>query len=378
MNNTEIILKLNELKEKVNSKQGRLFFFVADTHGTPMASIEYIYRVAKILHDEGHPVYMLHEQDKFIGVKDWLGEEYSKLTHMSLTYMNENKEIQITGADTFFIPELYSDFIKKLWESKLPSDTVVICQSHAFIFKYLNAGERWAFYNVDEVITTSNKMKDFLEEYQPVKNINIINPPITKHFSPSTLPQKPIISIISRIPDEIERVAKLFYQKYPMYSWVTFKTLGNMRKDHFAENLRETCLAIWLDDYSTFGTFPLECMASNVPVIIKIPDLIPEWAEKIDEETNSIKLSNNAIYVSNILAIPDYIAKFLEAWFLDDVPEILYENMKKTSSLYTEENFTEQVKATFDNIIFKRKIAKINQTIKKYEEINNTNSNSNS
>lgn len=366
MDNIEIIQRLLDLKEKVKSKEGRLFFFVADTQGTPMASIEYIYRIAKILHDDGYPVFMLHEKDKFVGVRDWMGKEYADLTHLSLSAMNDNKNFQITGADTFFIPELYADFFKKLWESKLPSDTVIICQSHTFVFKYLNAGENWSYYNIDEVITTSNKMKAFLEEYQKTKQIYVVNPPITSEFTPSTKPQKPIISIISRVPDDIERVAKLFYQKYPMYSWVTFRTLGNMKKENFAETLKETCMAVWLDDYSSFGTFPLECMASGVPVIVKIPDLIPEWAEEYNEADSSIKLSDNAIYVSNILALPDYIAKFLEAWLLGDVPDVLYDNMKKTASQYTEENFNEQVKRTFQNI-FDRKLGKIDQTIKKYE-----------
>jgi len=365
MENKEIIEKLVELKGKILDKKGRLFFFVADTNGTPMASIEYIYRVAGIMSDEGYDVIMLHEKEKFIGVQNWMGEKYSGLKHISLETMNQNPEYQINGADTFFIPELYADLIKKLWETKLPSDTVVICQSHSFIFKYMNAGESWNFYGVDHAITTSNKMKTFLKEYQPVKNIHVINPFISDVFSPSTTPQKPIISIISRNQEDIERVAKLFYQKYPMYSWISFRTLGNMPKEDFANTLKETCLSIWLDDYATFGTFPLESMKSGVPVLIKIPDLIPEWAESIEEDR--IKLSDNAIYVSNILSIPDYIARFMETWLLGEVPQKMYDNMQSTVEPYTETNFIEQTKAVFGTI-FQSKLEKVNQTIKKYED----------
>jgi len=319
--NKEIITLLKEVKDSIIDKKSRLFFFVADTNGTPMGSIEYIYKIAKQLERDGYSVIMLHEKEKFIGVEAWLGKEYSGMRHVSLSSMNENPEFKINGSDFFFIPELYADFIKKLKESKLPSETVVLCQSHSFIFKYLNAGENWSYFGVENVITTSEKMKMFLEEYQPVKNIHIINPTISKDFSPSTLPQKPIISIISRNTDDIERVAKLFYQKYPMYSWISFKTLGNMKKADFASALKETFLAVWLDDYATFGTFPLEAMASGVPVMIKIPDLIPEWAEKTEE--NNITLADNAIYVSNILAMPDYIAKFVEAWLLGVLVPVL-------------------------------------------------------
>lgn len=370
--NKEIISLLQNIKQSVINKESRLFFFVADTNGVPMASIEQIYKIAKQMERDGYIVIMLHEKEKFIGVEGWMGKEYSSLRHVPLSTMNENPEFKINGADFFIVPELYSDLIKKLKESKLPSETVVICQSHTFVFKYLNAGENWSYFGVENVITTSNKMKMFLEEYQPVKNIHVINPVITKEFSPSNLPQKPIISIISRNPDDIERIAKLFYQKYPMYSWVSFKTLGNMKKVDFANALKETCLAIWLDDYATFGTFPLECMASGVPVMIKIPDLIPEWAEKIEGER--ISLADNAVYVSNILAMPDYIAKFMEAWLLGDVPETLYENMKKTPSIYTEGNFKEQVTRAF-NKIFENKINKLQATIEKYESDDNNNPN---
>ena len=371
LNNAEIIDLLKEVKTSIQEKKGRLFFFVADTGGTPMASIEHIYKMAKQLDREGYDVIMLHEKEKFIGVDGWLGKEHSSLRHVSLVGMNENPEFKINGADFFFIPELYADFIKKLKESKLPSETVVICQSHSFIFKYLNAGEHWSYLGVENVITTSEKMKLFLEEYQPVKQIHVINPIITKDFSPSTLPQKPVISIISRNTEEIERIAKLFYQKYPMYSWISFKTLGNMKKADFANSLKETFLAIWLDDYATFGTFPLEAMASGVPVMIKIPDLIPEWAEKAED--GRIGLADNAIYISNVLSMPDYIAKFVESWLLDDFPNTLYENMKETPKTYSEENFKEQTMRVF-NKIFEQKINKLTNTIEKYENnIDNSN-----
>ena len=365
MTNKEVIQKLEELKSAVENKKGRLFFFVSDTAGAPMSSVEQIYKMAALMQDEGYPVIIVHEKDKFVGVESWMGERYSSLKHIPLSAMNENTEYKITGADTFFVPELFSDLIKKLHETKLPSDTVVICQSHSFIFKYLNAGENWSYYGVDNVITTSNKMKVFLQEYQPVKNIFVVNPAIPSYFSPSTFPQKPIISIISRSQDDLERAVKLFYQKYPMYSWITFRTLGGMKKEDCAEALKETCLSVWIDDFATFGTFPLESMASGVPCIMKIPDLIPEWAEVFTEQ--GANLADNAIYVSNVLGLPDYIAKFMEAWLLGDVPQNLYDSMQATPILYTEDNFVTQTKNAFSGI-FESKISKIDNTIKKYQD----------
>jgi len=87
MENKEIIEKLVELKAKIQDKKGRLFFFVADTNGTPMASIEYIYKIAGIMHDEGYDVIMLHEKEKFIGVQNWMGEKYSSLKHIFIIFI---------------------------------------------------------------------------------------------------------------------------------------------------------------------------------------------------------------------------------------------------------------------------------------------------
>lgn len=367
MNNTEqIIEKLNDLRKEILNKKGRLFFLVADTFGTPMASVEYIYRLAKQMQEDSYQVCMIYDDTKkFIGVRGWMGDKYADLPHMSVKQMSENKSIQIRASDYFFVPEIYADFYKKLYESKLPSETVLICQSHTFIFKYLNVGEKWKFFGIENVITTSGKMKRFLEEYQPVNNIHVVNPPITKEFSPSTAPQQPIISIISRNTDEIERLMKLFYQKYPMYGWISFKTLGGMTKEDFANSLKESCLSIWLDDFATFGTFPLESMACGVPVIVKIPDLIPEWAEKQNEENGTYTMNDNAIFVSNVLAIPDFIAKFMESWLLDDITPVLYENMKNSPKQYSEANFTEQTLKTFRKIL-ELKVQKIEATKAKY------------
>ena len=50
-----------------------------------------------------------------------------------------------------------------------------------------------------------------------------------------------------------------------------------MGYDEFATALKECMVSLWVDDESTFGTFPLESMKCGVPVVGKIPDTEPDW-----------------------------------------------------------------------------------------------------
>jgi hypothetical protein len=371
--NVKAVLEtISDLEKKYENEKLKFFFFVADTFGKPMGSIEFIYKIAKLV-SEKYEVVMLHEKEKFMGVKDWMGDEYASLNHLPISALNDSK-YQIEATDFFIVPEIYGEFLKNLKLNNLPCEVIVLCQSHSFITRYFEVGETWRRFGLDTVITTSEKMKSFLEEFQPANHIHIINPPITDDFHFSEEPQQPQIVLYARNVEDGHRIMKLFYSKYPMYGWVPVNVIGSLPKKDFAEELRKNCLAVFIDDYSTFGTFPLECMKSGVPVIIKLPELIPEWAEKeeINPETNqkTYTLSENAIYSSNLLSIPDYIAKFIESWLLDDLNEEFYTHAAKTPTEiwnYTETNFINQTNEVIQEIV-KNKLRKIKATKEKYEK----------
>ncbi len=66
-------------------------------------------------------------------------------------------------------------------------------------------------------------------------------------------------------------------EKIPQFRWITFRDMRGLSEFEFANTLKDCCLSIWMDDESGFGTFPLESMKCGVPVLGKIPNLIPEW-----------------------------------------------------------------------------------------------------
>jgi glycosyltransferase involved in cell wall biosynthesis len=108
-------------------------------------------------------------------------------------------------------------------------------------------------------------------------------------------------------------------------------------QEEFANFMKECVLSVWIDDISSFGTFPLESMKSGVPVIGKIPRLVPSWLNE-----------NNGIWVHDYTKMSDFVADFLQNWFEDNVSEKLYEGIEETAKLYSDKDkFDNSVKSNF-------------------------------
>ena len=75
-----------------------------------------------------------------------------------------------------------------------------------------------------------------------------------------------------------------------------------MSHEEFAKQLQECICSVWLDDDSTFGTFPLESMKCQVPVIGKIPTTEPEW------------LSENGLWTYDLNKIVELLGTYVLAW----------------------------------------------------------------
>jgi glycosyltransferase involved in cell wall biosynthesis len=113
-------------------------------------------------------------------------------------------------------------------------------------------------------------------------------------------------------------------------------------------HIAKSCLAVWVDDQSGFGTFPIEAMECNTPIIGKIPNLIPEWMEAKDEQGNLI-IKNNGVWTNTTLNLAELVATYMKLWFEDSVPTELMNGIKESQGQYTE---TKQ-KETLENVYTK-------------------------
>ena len=109
--------------------------------------------------------------------------------------------------------------------------------------------------------------------------------------------------------------------------------------------MKESFVSIWIDQQSSYGTFPLESMKMGIPVIGLVPDLVPSWMNE-----------NNGIWINNKNMITDVLSDFIQNWLEDNLNPSLFETMDETvGSLQTKENFEEEVISLFTKMFEKRK-----------------------
>lgn len=236
-----------------------------------------------------------------------------------------------------------------------PCKKIVLAQSYSYMLELLGVGLRWdANFGFTEVITTSEVQADYIKELFPRVSTNVIPPSVPHYFKSTDKIKKPIITIHTREQTDALKLVKSFYLQYPMYKWITFRELRGLPKETFAKELGDSCLAVWIDNVAGFGTFPIEAIESDTPVIAKIPDLIPEWMQVISD-SEEITLKNNGIWTNNVLSIPTLIAQFMEVWLEDSVPEALLEGIEASKGLYTPEKQQEKIAEVYSGLVLNRR-----------------------
>lgn len=329
---TELVQKLENSIENLKNKKSKTLFFVQDTKGNAKASIKYIYDIALTLSNEGYNVAILHEKPDYFGVQDWLDKKYMDLEHICV----EGQNLQISPEDTICVPEIFGYIMSQV--SNLPCAKIVICTSYDYIFETLQPGQTWTQLGFNKCITTSEFMKNYISSVMRNVSIDIIEPVISEVFQKNNYPAKPIIAIHTREHRDAVNFIKSFYVKFPQYRWVTFIDLRGISQEEFSTKLKDCLLSVWIDEISSFGTFPIESMKCGVPVIGKIPRLIPAWMNE-----------NNGIWIHETIKILDFVADFLQNWFEDNVSEKIYEGGFETAEKFSDtNNFKNQIVMTFD------------------------------
>jgi hypothetical protein len=348
----EKLLKLEQSIENLKSKKSKIYLLVQDTKGNAKASIAYIYRLGLSLQKNGFNPIMLHEKPEYTGVSGWLTDDVSSLPHQSI----EGQQLQIAPEDFIVLPELYGFVMSQI--AKLPCGKIVLCQAYDHMLETLQPGETWSQFGFIKCITTSEIQKEFIENVFRGISYEILKPYISDVFEKQSLPPKPIVAILSRDQRDSLNLVKSFYIKYPQYRWITFRDMRNLTEKQFADGLKDVCLSVWIDDISSYGTFPLESMKTGVPVIGLVPNMLPKW---INEK--------NGFWVNNKIQIVDFVADFLQSWLEDGIDEQLYTEMDNTvESLPTKETFETQAISLINGYITTR-LTSFEEQLSKLETI---------
>lgn len=332
----ENIEKLESALGRLETKENVIYFLTYDTKNNARASVKHIYDMALTLKENGNVTKILVE-DKTYTKPEWLGEGYNEIEVVSI----KEDKINILIDDVIVVPEYYSNVLQQL--SNVRCTKVMLVQQKEFIFETLPVGSRWSDYGFDRVIVTTEEAKKYVMEIFPESLVHIIPPIIGDNFKPTDGIIKPYVAISCRDRVKHRKLISEFYLKFPHLRWITFRDMVQMSYEEFSEGLKECMVSLWVDDESTFGTFPLESMKCGVPVVGKIPSTEPDW------------LSENGMWTYDENKIVDVLGTFVLAW-LDGVEltNEVKEKMKETLLPYNTEITKNNILSVFGSFTNKR------------------------
>ncbi len=365
-NDKQAIERIEEAVSNLKEKNFTFFFFIVDCKNVPNGNMQYIYQLAKTLSDKGYKVKMVYQLENeyskseieelkrkekpiderrvFTGVGEWLGEEFMELPHVNIS----KEEWKVSPSDFLFIPEVFSSLMKQTYQLKAPCKRIIILHNYDYITEFIPFNDEWGTYGIRDVITNTDQQGKLVNSVFPYMRCKTLNPYISDIFRKPIKPKKLIVNIISKKTEDVNKIMKQFYWKYPMYKFISFRDLRGYPKEMFAEFLQESAITIWVDTDTPFGYSAIEAIRTGNILIGKVPEHLPEWMG------NDGELLNNAVWTYDINIIPDILSQVLGSWMQDKIPETLYENMKKLDSQYTYGTYEKKVDEIINGYIDER------------------------
>lgn len=336
---SEKLEKIKASLDRIVNKKSKFMFVVPESQN-PVASVYEIYFHATVVKNMGYDVIILVEKGDYVPPV-WIEKELTEFKHVPMT----DPKLTVGPEDVMVIPEVYTNVMEQT--KNLPCLRIGLLQSVDYMMNSLIPGTDWSSFNIRDVITTSQTLKEWIETFYGKTKFNIktYNIGIPDYFERSKIPQKPIISVIGRNPNEISKLVKLFFSRFPQYNWILFDPMVTkskppqpMRRVDFAKRLRENFAAVWVDRIASFGTFPLECMKSGVIPICLKPDILPEYMLERDENGLPLKTVENAgVWTENYYDLPILIGEVLVKFLDDNIPNDIYAKMEAVASKYSQE-----------------------------------------
>ena len=367
--NKEVINRIQNEIDKLNNKDFTLFFFTLDSKNVPTGSLVYTYEMALALKKLGYNVKMLYQLDNeysereikkrqskgtynkmdeqiFCGVSEWMGTEYGELEHVNIS---KEGAWSVAPSDFLFIPEVFSSLMSQTFIHKIPCQRYVLLQNFDYVTDFIPFGTQWINFGIRDCVATTELQANLIKDVMPYVRTTVINPYIPEYFRKPIQPKNLIVNVISKKQSDVNKLMKTFYWKYPMYKFISFKDLRGMNREHYAEQLKEGAITIWIDENTSFGYGALEAMRCGNIVIGKFPENVQEWM--VDEDG---ELLDNVIWFDNMTQLPEVLSKVIGSWMQDEIPSELIESMERTNQLYKKSEYDKNISNFINDIVTKR------------------------
>jgi hypothetical protein len=367
--------------KKLEENQFNIYFY-APSMNTPSGGVGVLLKTAKNLADAGFKVKVVYEpsidqkasweasnkEQKQVDIfskfnPTWLDFNISNvelvpLGDKEITFTDGTKtkcqHLNVSPEDFLIIPEGFPNVMQRTMQ--VSCKRIVLAQSWFYVLLAMNPGQKWQHFGVQDVISVSDAITEYLDSAMPglrIKNLKQgINRKLFKQSSKMS-DKFPMVAFTGSRGAEnkmkTHSIIKNFYAFYPHLKWVRFVELANMDKEQFAERLSSCAFVLYTDDIAGFGTLPLEAMACGTHVV--------GWApfggkEYINGENGFWTANGDIFQTAEILGVA--IDKWLSGEM--DTPDI-QASYEKTLEPYTEE----KEKDGIINIINEYKKERINE-----------------
>lgn len=345
--------KIQKALDNIAAQKQKIFFFVPETNGIASGAVIEIYNQINVLRKAGFDASPISERRDY-EVPTYLDEEARALKH----YHAEKSTFPVSPEDILVIPEFFTPLMEQT--KNMGCMRVVLAQTYDYTVTSNLPGMIWKNYGMENVISTSENLSNFIRKYHGDFNYDIKEYKIgVPEYFESPILKKPIVTFFTRNPQDIAKISKLFYYLYPEFQWVVFDDLRGSSRIDFARKMAESPVMVWVDRIAGFGQTPLEAMkAGTVPVGLA-PDMIPEYM-----------MENTGAWTSSFYEIPDLLGKVLKMWVNDNLPAELVEGMKAKAAEYSQSISDASILETFGYFIKKRQVEleEVLATINKAEE----------
>lgn len=314
----------------------KMFFFVPETRGIASGAVIEIYNQAAVMRRQGFDATILAERKDYVA-PGYLDQDLQALPHLHA----EGAVFPVSPEDWLIIPEFYTPLMEQT--KKLSCTRVVLAQSYDYTITSNLGGMTWKDLGMDYVLTTSERMKQFIEKYHGNHyDIQTYRIGIPEYFAAKGL-KKPVISFFSRNSDDIKRMSKLFYYLYPELQWVVFEDLRGTSRTEFAKKLSESEVCLFLDRIAGFGQTPIEAMKADTVVVALAPDIIPEYMD-----------ANAGVWTADYYQVPELLGQVFKMVISDEFPEEIRQGMKEQAQKYSPEASEASIVAAYQHFIGKR------------------------
>lgn len=244
------------------------------------------------------------------------------------------QNLNVSPEDFLIIPEGYPNVMQKTMQ--VSCKRIVLAQSWFYVLLAMNPGQKWQHFGIQDVISVSDAITEYLNSTMPGLNIKSFKQGINRKLFkvPAKASEKfPMVAFTGSRGQEnsmkTHSIIKNFYAFYPHLKWVRFVQLSNMDREQFAERLASCAFLLYTDDIAGFGTLPLEAMASGTHVV----GWAPFGGKEYINENNGFWTANGDIFTT-----AELLGVAIDKWLAGemDLPEI-QESYEKTLEPYTEE-----------------------------------------